>query len=432
MRKIALISEHASPLAIAGGIDAGGQNIYVAHVARHLASRGFHVDVFTRRDNARLSTIVPFGPNARVVHVPAGPACNLPKEKLLPYMNTFGDFLTDFFQQEKNAYDVMHANFFMSGAAALRVKAALGIPLVMTFHALGRVRRRHQGADDGFPDERFAIEDALVNESDRVIAECPQDQIDLLELYDADPARIVTVPCGFDAQEFTPVERQAARARLGWPCDEFAVLQLGRLVPRKGVDNVIRAMRYMAANGGVSPHLYIVGGNTELPNEIDTPEIARLHQVMREAGVERRVTFVGRRDRDVLRLFYSAADVFVSTPWYEPFGITPVEAMACGTPVVGAAVGGIRTTVQDGKTGFLVPPNDPAALAERLSVLQRSPQLAHAMGLAGRRRVKSHYTWSGVAARLAAVYSQLSTPAKPASRLPVSLPAALAERRIAA
>ena len=347
-------------------------------------------------------------------------------------MNAFGDFLIDFFQHEKIAYDVMHANFFMSGAAALRVKAALGIPLVMTFHALGRVRRRHQGADDGFPDDRFAIEDALVNESDCVIAECPQDQVDLLELYDADPARIVTVPCGFDAQEFMPVERQAARAQLGWPRDEFAVLQLGRLVPRKGVDNVIRAMRYMATNGGVSSHLYIVGGNTELPSELDTPEIARLHQVMRKAGVERRVTFVGRRDRDCCALFYSAADVFVSTPWYEPFGITPVEAMACGTPVVGAAVGGIRTTVQDGKTGFLVPPNDPAALAERLSVLQNSPQLAHAMGLAGRRRVKSHYTWSGVAARLAAVYCQLSTPAKPASRLPVMLPTTPAERRIAA
>ncbi|MGB7480129.1 MAG: glycosyltransferase family 1 protein [Burkholderiaceae bacterium] len=430
MKKIALISEHASPLAVTGGVDAGGQNIYVAHVARQLARRGLQVDVFTRRDDPALPAVVHLEHDVRVVHVPAGPACVLPKERLLPYMDAFGDFLINFFRGEALPYDVMHANFFMSGAAALRVKVALGIPLVTTFHALGRVRRRHQGASDGFPDERFAIEETLVAESDRVIAECPQDEADLIELYDAEPERIATVPCGFDADEFAPIGRAAARRWLGWPERQFAVLQLGRLVPRKGVDNVIAAMRLLRAEGGVEPHLYIVGGNSDTPDERQTPEIARLRQIMRDAGVGDRVTFVGRRGRDVLRLFYSAADVFVSTPWYEPFGITPVEAMACGTPVVGAAVGGIRTTVQDGKTGFLVPPRDPAALADRLSLLQRSPQQARAMGLAGRRRARNRYTWAGVAAQLAAVYGQLAPPR--ATRVAAAFPAARAERRIAA
>jgi D-inositol-3-phosphate glycosyltransferase len=409
MKKIALISEHASPLALVGGVDAGGQNIYVAHIAKQLACRGCQVDVFTRRDSSLLPPIVQFAPNVRVVHVPAGPPCDLPKEALLPYMETFGNFLINFFRSETTGYDVMHANFFMSGAAALRVKAALGVPLVTTFHALGRVRRRYQGTADGFPDERFAIEDTLVRDSDRVIAECPQDKADLVELYDADPARIHIVPCGFDAMEFSPVERVAARTRLGWPLHEFSVLQLGRLVPRKGIDNVIRAIGLLALHNAIPAHLYIVGGNTEIPSESSTPEISRLAQIARDAGVIDRVTFVGRRDRSVLRLFYSAANVFVSTPWYEPFGITPVEAMACGTPVIGAAVGGIRTTVQDGKTGFLVPPNDPAALAERLTILQQSPDMAHTMGRAGRQRARSAYTWAGVAARLENIYARLST-----------------------
>ncbi len=435
MTKIALISEHASPLAQVGGVDAGGQNIYVAQIAKHLAQRGFLVDVFTRRDDARLPTIIPFSHNVRVVHVPAGPPCNLPKEQLLPYMNAFGDSLLEFFQQEKIDYDAMHANFFMSGAAALRVKATLGIPLVTTFHALGRVRRLHQGTDDAFPDERFAIEDALVRKSDCVIAECPQDHADLVELYGADPACIEIVPCGFDALEFSPLERGVARDRLGWPHDEFAVLQLGRLVPRKGIDNVIRAMRLVPSINGATARLYVVGGNSELPDPQSTPEIARLQQVAHAAGVADRVTFVGRRDREVLHLFYSAANVFVSTPWYEPFGITPVEAMACGTPVIGAAVGGIRTTVQDGKTGFLVPPNNPAALAERLIFLQRSPSTARTMGLAGRRRAKRCYTWAGVAARLATIYERLApaTTAR-ASRIEVETPFPVqpTERRIAA
>lgn len=165
-----------------------------------------------------------------MIHVPAGPALQLPKERLLPHMGEFAAFLIDFFRRERTRYDVIHANFFISGLAALDVKTALGTPLVTTFHALGRVRRQHQGADDGFPDERFAIQDLLVQRSDAVIAECPQDEAGPIELYHADPARIEMASCGFDAAEFRPVARNTAREELGWPRDAFIVLQLGRLV----------------------------------------------------------------------------------------------------------------------------------------------------------------------------------------------------------
>ncbi len=212
MQKIALISEHASPLGVIGGVDAGGQNIYVANVAKQLARLGVDVDVFTRCDNPHLPDVAHIGAGIRVIHVPAGPPSNVPKEALLPYMKAFSAFLIDWFRREPTPYDAMHANFFMSGDAALRVKARLGVPLVMTFHALGRVRRRHQGAADGFPDARFPIEDALAKRADRVIAECPQDAADLRALYRADPGRIEIVPCGFDEEEFRPVLRRA-RAR---------------------------------------------------------------------------------------------------------------------------------------------------------------------------------------------------------------------------
>lgn len=404
MQRIALISEHASPLAGPGSVDSGGQNIYVVHLARELGKRGYPVDVFTRRDKALLPEIVPVVPNVRVVHVPAGPATQLPKETLLPYMGEFGDFMTRFMSNESAGYMVMHANFFMSGVAALRTKAALRIPLVTTFHALGRIRRLHQGSADGFPDSRFDIEEQLVRESDCVIAECPQDFEDLVTHYHADPARIRTVACGFDAAEFEPVPRLEARAALGWPSDEFALLQLGRMVPRKGVDNVIRAVGYLLREHGISARLFVVGGNSDRPSSDATPEIGRLQQIASEEGVSEQVVFVGRRGRDTLRLFYSAANVFVTTPWYEPFGITPVEAMACGIPVVGAAVGGIRSTVLNGRTGYLVPPHDPVSLARRLAQLARSPALAERLGAAGRRRANAHFTWEGIAARMEAVY----------------------------
>jgi glycosyltransferase involved in cell wall biosynthesis len=419
MLKIALVSEHASPLAVIGGVDAGGQNIYVAHVAKQLAKAGHVVDVFTRHDSTLMPQVVYWRKNLRVVHVPAGPAEFLPKESLLPYMEAFGDWMADFFMSEDRPYDVVHANFFMSGCAAMRAAQTVHFPLVTTFHALGLVRRRHQGSSDGFPDERFAIEHRLMRESDRVIAECPQDKRDMLDLYDADERRIDIVPCGFDPEEFAPMDPKAARARLGWPQDEFIVLQLGRMVPRKGVDNVIRALGVMKRRG-VKARLAVVGGSTEVPDVKATPEIGRLMEIAREEGVFDRVHFVGQRGRDVLPLHYSAADVFVTTPWYEPFGITPVEAMACSRPVIGSNVGGIKTTVVDGLTGFLVPPNDPPALAEKLIALQREPELARAMGLAGYRRARRVYTWKRVARGLADSYMKAIAPAR--REVPASAP----------
>ena len=413
MRKIALISEHASPLASVGSTDCGGQNIYVAHLARQLGTRGYLVDVFTRRDKALLPEVVAFAPNVHVIHVPAGPPVQVPKEQLLPYMDAFGEFLVKFIRHDPVGYDVLHANFFMSGLAALQARRALGIPLVMTFHALGKVRRLHQGSTDGFPDARFDIEDTLVRVSDCVVAECPQDLDDLVSLYGADPGRISTVPCGFDGAEFAPVARHAARRELGWQRDAFSVLQLGRLVPRKGIDNVIRALGCLRRDHGMRAALYVVGGNAEQPSVQATPEIGRLQGVAKEEGVADSVVFVGRRGRDTLRLFYSAADVFVTTPWYEPFGITPVEAMACGAPVIGADVGGIRSTVVDGQTGYLVPPKAPAALAARLATLATDPAHARQLGEAGRRRAQRHFTWAGVAQQMEAVYAGVCAGACP-------------------
>ncbi|MEK6383133.1 glycosyltransferase family 1 protein [Paraburkholderia sp. SIMBA_009] len=405
--KIALVSEHASPLALAGGVDTGGQNIYVAHVARQLQRAGHEVDVFTRRDRALLPPISDMD-GVRVIHVPAGPPMQLPKEQLLPHMAEFARFLERFCSRETRPYDIIHANFFMSGLAALAVKDALRVPLVMTFHALGRVRRLHQGDSDGFPDERFAIEDEIVRRADCIVAECPADEADLIEHYRADPARIAMVACGFDPAEFSPVPRAAARRSLGWNADEFCVLQLGRLVQRKGIDNVVRAVAVLGARHGVKARLHVVGGDSETPNEFATPEIARLRGVAHRCGIEDRVSFVGRRDRAQLRDFYSASDVFVTTPWYEPFGITPIEAMACATPVIGADVGGIRHSVRHGETGWLVPPRDPDALAERLLAVHADPARARAMGEAGRTRAQTYFTWRQIGLELEALYEQLA------------------------
>lgn len=423
MRKIAIVSEHASPLARIGSVDSGGQNVYVAQIARHLGAMGHHVDVFTRLDDAGLPPELEWEGNARIVHVPAGPARVLPKEQLLPHMGEFGAFLETYFSRQDEPYDVVHANFFMSALAALPVARSARIPLVVTFHALGRVRRKHQAKADLFPDSRFEIEDRIVREADCIVAECPEDRRDLIELYGADPARICMVPCGYDPKEMSPLDRGECRRMLGWDPDAFYVLQLGRMVPRKGVDNVIRSLGRLRSLHKIDARLCIVGGDGADaagggrvgPRTAEPPssELARLMAVAEEEGVRDAVDFAGRREREELRCFYSAADVFATTPWYEPFGITPVEAMACARPVVGSDTGGIRYTVRDGLTGFLVAPRDPDALASRLAMLARSPDLARRMGHAGERRARNLFTWRRVAGQLDDLFGQLTMDTAP-------------------
>ncbi|HEY0062308.1 MAG TPA: glycosyltransferase family 1 protein [Telluria sp.] len=403
-RRIAIISDHASPLAAPGSIDSGGQNVYVAHLGRELGLAGHVVDIFTRRDAITHKQVVHWRDNVRVIHVPAGPAHYIPKEQMLPYMEPFGRFMTRFARRQPFPYDVVHANFFMSGMVAQQLKRNLGIPFVITFHALGQVRRQAQGAADAFPQERVRIESSLMRDADRIIAECPQDRQDMEQLYDAPSSRIDIAPCGFDPQELWPVPQRLARQKLALPPGKFIVLQLGRIVPRKGIDTVIEALALLRRRHGVDAMLMVVGGEGGPGDSNETPEMARLRELARQLGIGDHVLFAGRKDREDLRYYYGAADVFVTTPWYEPFGITPVEAMACARPVVGAEVGGIKSTVIEGKTGFLVPPHDPVAVADRLATLHARPGLSRSMGDEGMQRAFQHFTWRSVARQAAAIY----------------------------
>ncbi len=413
MQRIAIVSEHASPLAQLGGVDSGGQNVYVANVARELGRRGHCVDVFTRLDNPYLPDQMDWDDNVRIIHVPAGPASHLPKESLLPYMKEFGDYMQAYVCEHAVQYDVIHANFFMSAMAALPLARRTNTPLAVTFHALGKVRRLHQAQNDHFSDSRFSIEEDIVRNADCIVAECPQDERDLIELYDADPERISMVPCGYDPGELAPLEMGAARRVLGWDADPFYLLQLGRMVPRKGIDNVIRALARLRRAQGVDARLCVVGGNLSDCGPSDRPELERLMRIAKEEKVTKFVEFAGSRGRNLLSRYYSASDVFVTTPWYEPFGITPVEAMACRRPVIGSDTGGIRYTVVDGKTGYLVPPKDPDALAEKLAILAKDRSLAAQMGRAGALRAHNMFTWRRVGSELAAIFGRLERKSPP-------------------
>jgi glycosyltransferase involved in cell wall biosynthesis len=305
----------------------------------------------------------------------------------------------------------------MSGLVAAGIKRELDIPFVITFHALGHVRRIHQAEKDKFPEERLAIEEMIVREADHIIAECPQDKDDLIDHYRANPRKISIVPCGFSSLEFHPVEKLTARDILGLPADCHILLQLGRMVERKGVDNVIKSMAYLRSIGGKDVKLVIVGGDSENMNESACTEYKRLCKITRRLKIADKVIFAGRKDRDKLKYYYSAADVFITTPWYEPFGITPLEAMACGTPVIGANVGGIKFSVKDGLTGALVPPKQPKKLAEKIKEIVNDPEWLSQMGRNAIRHVNTWFTWTKVAEQVNELYRCVLTGQKTSDKL---------------
>lgn len=400
---IAFISEHASPLALPGSIDAGGQNVYVRELALELEKLDFNIDIFTRKDKGDLPEIIEWRPNIRVIHVAAGPPEYIPKEQLMPFMDDFSTYMINFIRRHRLDYKLLHANFFMSGMVALKLKEVLKIPFAITFHALGIVRALHQKEADRFPKERIYYEKKIVNLADKIIAECPRDARDLITLYDADSNKMDIIPCGFNPDEFSPVERKVARQILGISSDEHILLSVGRIVPRKGVDNIIRSVRFLKKRF-TKIRLIVVGGDSDAEHGPSTAEFHRLKELAAKFKVSELIDFVGPKEPHDLKYYYSAADIFISTPWYEPFGITPLESMACGTPVIGSEVGGIKYTVKDGETGFLVPPKKPLQLARKVTMMLNNKMLLQHMRFASIRRVNALFTWQKVASEMKQAY----------------------------
>lgn len=401
--RIALISEHASPAALLGGEDAGGQNVYVDGLSRALGRFGHTVDVFTRRDSDIAPDVIQVAPRVRVVNLAAGPARPVPKDDLWPYMPRFRDAFLAFIRRDGVHYDALHANFWMSGWAGVELGRQLRLPVVQLFHALGVTKRHHQRDADTSPEERITVERRIVRAADRLIAQCPSERAELIADYGAAPERLALIPGAVNTNVFRPAARAEARRQIGHGLsdDDFVITYVGRLLPRKDVGNIVRALALLARQATRPVKLLVVGGASPDPDPVVTPEIGAIRRLAAELGVADRVLCVGMRQQSALRRYYAAGDVAVTTPWYEPFGLTPLEAMACGRPVIGAHVGGIAFTIIDGATGFLVPPRDPDTLAARLRCLHDRPALRDGFGAAARKRVEQEFSWSITAGRTA-------------------------------
>ena len=396
MRSLAVLSLHSSPLAQPGTGDSGGMNVYVRELVSALAQAGVDCRAYVRRWRDDLPDEVAVEPGFRVVHVSAGP-CDLPKEELPGVVDTWTEGVLDHITAT-GGIDAIHANYWLSGLAGHAIKHRLDLPLVSTFHTLARVKA---DTGDSEPQRRIDAESEVIACSDAILASCSAEAAQLEQFYGARPERIEIVPPGVDHAFFSPGDQRGARTALDLPPDRPVLLFVGRIQPLKGLDVAVTALAALPHQDAV---LVAVGGPSGPSGEA---ELARVHELARQLGVEDRVRYVPPQPHHLLSTYYRAADVCVVPSRSESFGLVALEAAACGTPVVAAAVGGLATIVEDGTTGLLIEGRDPAAFADAIAGLLADPARARAMGAAGAARARG-YTWSTAAARLRRVYADLT------------------------
>ncbi|MGQ0826211.1 MAG: glycosyltransferase [Actinomycetota bacterium] len=396
VRRVAVFSLHSSPLAQPGTGDGGGMSVYVRALASALARAGVACDVYTRAEHPEQPPLVTVEPGFRVLNVTAGPRAPIPKHDLVSIVDAFVARAAQLINS--SPVDVLHANYWLSGAVAHRLKHELGLPFAATFHTLARVKAE-AGVDDD-PEQRARTEHEVIACAELMVASTADERAQLASLYDADLDRIEVVPPGVDHVVFAPGDRDQARRRLGVD-GRRVLLFVGRIQPLKGVDLAVRAL---AALEDPNTVLLVVGGPSGAGGE---QELRRTRALIGDLGLVDRVRLVPPQPHDRLREFYNAADLCLVPSRSESFGLVALEAAACGTPVVAAAVGGLRSLVDDGHTGFLVEGREASDYAEPVARLLADTDLAAEMSVSTAARSR-RYSWSITAARLRRLYGDLA------------------------
>jgi D-inositol-3-phosphate glycosyltransferase len=406
--RIAMLSVHTCPLAVLGGKETGGMNVYIRELSRELGRMGVEVDIFTRSQDPEIPRVVSMADSVRVVHLPAGPEAPLSRTRLHAHLDEFVDGVEAWRIARDRDYDLIHAHYWLSGVVGLTLRARWAIPMLQMFHTLGDLKNRvARRAADVEPAVRLSEEARIIASAERLVAASVAERAYLVRHAGADPERIAVVPCGVDTELFTPGDAGAARAALRFPA-EPTILYVGRLAPIKGLETLLDAIALLARRGRRT-RLIVAGGDADEPragHEMD------LHARIAALGIGDLVGFVGPQRQESLRTHYVAADVTVLPSHYESFGMVALEAMACGSPVVASRVGGLTTTVRDGVTGFLVPEGDVEALAGRLETLLGDADLRWRLGREGVRWAAQH-RWPCVAEAICREYAQLESRAHP-------------------
>lgn len=411
VQRVAMISVHTSPLAILGGRDAGGLNVYVRELARQLDASRVNVDIFTRRYDSNTPEIVQIGERVRVISIDAGPPETVSKDDLFCLLPEFASEVALFSLREGLRYDVIHSHYWLSGWVAHLLKRYWNAPTVHVFHTLAHLKNRV--SDDLHHEStlRVQIERRLLDVLDNIVAPNPDERAELIWTLGADNARICTIPPGIDLTRFHPRDVREARGELGLP-DNPLVLFIGRIDPIKGIDTLLDSFAHLRSRdwGDRPPKLVFIGGTLTTNADGSLEPGADLIPVMRRAeelGVAEDVIFRGAQPQDLLPDYYAAATVCAVTSLYESFGLVAVEAMACGTPVVATRVGGMRFTVEENVSGLLAPSGDAEGIADALARVIEDRPFRSTLQV-GARQAAIRFSWHTVASAVLNLYERLA------------------------
>lgn len=409
---IAMLSYHTCPLAILGGKNTGGMNVYVRELTRYLGREGIHVDVFTRSENEHIPAVShDLGYFNRVVHIPAGPQVFLPKEELSEYTKVFAHGILDFAEKKQIHYDLIHSHYWLSGIAGELLKNHWEVPMIQMFHTLGKIKQQiGRTAEEREGEYRITGENHVIEAADLIIAATEAEQAQLVDLYKVSTEKVKIIPPGVNIHHFYPIPTDEAKEAIGLLPRDRAALFVGRIEPLKGVDTLLQAMAILKRDcrSFICPdYLIIIGGDPGGEEEKLSDEMARLQSLSCELDLNEMVIFLGKRGQDTLPYYYSAAEVVVMPSHYESFGMVALEAMACGTPVIASRVGGLAHLVKDGETGFNVPAQDPDALAEKLRAIFIDHNLRTAFGARAAAYARG-FSWEIITKEMAEVYRELA------------------------
>lgn len=403
LTRVAMISVHSCPLAPLGGKETGGMNVYIKELAKELGRRGIMVDIFTRLQKHDLPQVVPFGTNARVIHIKAGLSQPYDKNILWYFLPEFVYQVKEFIRREKVKYDLLHAHYWLSGWVAKELQKSWGIPVIQRFHTLGHLKNLAM-ANSRIKEHplRLRLEKALMNHVDQLEAASQQGKRDMIKFYEAVPEKVEVIPCGVNLSIFRPIPKDEARASLGLDKAKI-VLFIGRIDPIKGLDTLVTAISILRSMPRLK--LIIIGGSNNANSE-DNEELQGIKALVKKLDISPLVTFLPGQNQEVLTYYYSAADVLAIPSRYESFGMVALEAMACGTPIVASNVGGLSFTIPDSKSGFLVPPGNGERLAEKLNLLLSNKELTNRFGQNGMAWAKD-FQWSKVADQEIRLYNKV-------------------------
>lgn len=404
MTRIAVISYHSSPLLEPGIGDAGGMTVYVRAVAESLASRGFHTDIFTRAGGGEIE-ITDIFPGVRVVAIPAGSPGPATKIELSAHVPEFVARIRIFASSNGLTYSLIHSHYWQSGIAGVDLARGWDVPLVHSNHTLAKVKNRFLPPGET-PEslERLAGESDVIAAADVLVASTDEEWEQIACLYGASHDRVKSIYPGVDHQLFAPASGATARAELGIG-DEAVLAYVGRIQPLKGLELALRALDQLVPALDGEIRLIVVGGASGPAGERERDSLLEL---ARDLGISDAVRLEGAKPHTSTPLYYRAADAVVVCSYSESFGLSALEAQACGTPVVATDVGGLRHIVKDGETGFLVDPRDPSVFAARLKTLLSDADLQQRFSAAALAS-SAAFSWERTARELADLYDCLIT-----------------------